>query len=117
MLRQCDELLEIPARFLAVAGGFRGACGAVDASIAVRGLLEGRFKLAERRPCLPHLEQQLTEQLAHRIQSVLHRHVLDAAVFTVCRRTHELYRLLRAPSAWAIQAETASLCSSVRSAQ
>jgi hypothetical protein len=46
ILRQRDELLEIPTRLLAVAGCLRRTSGSVEASIAVRGLLERRFELA-----------------------------------------------------------------------
>src|SRR5439155_25066607 len=97
LARQRDELLEVRGGLLAVAGGFSRARSAREAPIAVRVLLERGLELVQRGRGLPTLEQQFAEQLAHRIESVLHRHVLDAAVFAVGGGAHELHPLLLCP--------------------
>src|SRR5713226_10344894 len=91
---QRDELLKVSHGLLPVAGGFSGARGTGEAPIAVPVLLERGLELPQCGRGLPDLEQQLTEQLAHWIEPVLHRHVLDTAIFAVGGSAHELRRLV-----------------------
>jgi hypothetical protein len=91
---QRKELLEVRAGLLAVAGGFGGARRASEAAITVGVLLERGLELTEHGRGLPRLEQQLTEELSHRIEPVLHRHVLDAAVFALGGHAHQLHCLV-----------------------
>src|SRR5216683_6703915 len=91
---QRDELLEVPDGLLPVASGLSGAPRTGETPIAIRVLLERGLELPQRGCRLPDLEQQLTEQVTHWVQSVLHRHVLDAAIFAVGGRAHELRRLV-----------------------
>src|SRR5206468_12349137 len=94
LARQRDELLVVTNRLRAVAGRLGGARRAVETAIAVRIFLEGALELAQRRRRLPLLEQELAEQLTHRVEPILHRHVLHAAVLAVGRGAHELQSLI-----------------------
>src|SRR5207247_10502972 len=68
-----------------------------EATVTVGILLERRLELAQRWSRLTHLQQEFGEQLAHRIEAVLHRHMLDARVFAVGSRMHELHCLIARP--------------------
>src|SRR6266487_3870114 len=85
---QRDELLEVPDGLLPVAGGFSGARGPGETPIAVRVLFERGLELPQRGRWLSDLKQQLTEQLAHWIEPIFHRHMLDTAIFTVGGGAH-----------------------------
>src|SRR5262249_16955308 len=88
-----NKLRVVGPGFLPITGLLRRTSRSVEPPVAVRVLLERGLELSERRSRLPCLQQQLSKQLAHRIEAVLHRHVLDTAIFAIRSRTHELYGL------------------------
>src|SRR5207249_775657 len=94
VLGQPHQLCEIVRGLLPVASRLCRTSCSVESSVSVRIFLECRLELAQRRRCFSRLQQQIGEQLAHWIETVLHRHMLDARVFAVGSRTHELHSLV-----------------------
>src|SRR5207247_2328922 len=78
VLGQSHELCKVGCRVLPIARSLGRTSCAVEATVTVGILLERRLELAQRWSRLTHLQQEFGEQLAHRIEAVLHRHMLDA---------------------------------------
>src|SRR3954471_2614953 len=94
VLGQTYELAVIFRCLGLVAGGFRGARNSEERAIAIWSLLQRGLEFFQRCGWLTGLEQQFSQQFAERIEAVLHRHVLDAAVLAVRGCAHQLERLI-----------------------
>src|SRR6266853_518858 len=94
VLGEVDEFAEVRGCLLAVACHVGGAGGSPVRAEAVRGLLERGLELGQGSCRLPHLKQQIRQQFAERIEAILHRDVLEAAVFAISGSPHESHGLI-----------------------
>src|SRR5215471_729095 len=88
--RKLGELLEVVTRLLCVTGGLRGLGRAVESAQSHRRVLQRGLVLLQGRGRLTLRHQHVSEQLAHRVEPVLHGDVLFAGVLKVGGRPHEL---------------------------
>src|SRR5215468_7256929 len=79
---ELHELAEIFGRLLAVACTVGGAGGAPVCAKAVWSVLERGLVLPQGSRGLSRFKQQIRQQFAQRIEPILHRYVLETAVFS-----------------------------------
>src|SRR5882757_4606690 len=91
---QIHQLAKVLGGFLVVTCAVSGAGGSPEHSEAVGGLLERDLELVQGSSGLPRLKEQFRQQFAERIETILHRHMLEAAVFAVSCCSHELQGLI-----------------------
>src|SRR6266480_2383699 len=94
VLGQVHQLAKVIGGLLAVTCAVGSAGGSPERAEAVRRLLKRDLELVQGRCGLPCLQKQFRQQFAERIETILHRHMLEAAVFAVSRCSHEFQRLI-----------------------
>src|SRR5215472_12974948 len=83
VLGQLKQLAEILGCLLAVVGTVGSPRRSPEPAETIGGLLERSLELVQGGCRLPYLEEQFRQQFSEREEAVLHRHVFEAAVFTV----------------------------------
>ena len=86
---QVHQLAKVLGGFVVITCAVSGAGGSPEHAEAVGGLLERDLELVQGSSGLPRLKEELGQQFAERIEAVLHRHMLDAAVLAIGRGSHE----------------------------
>src|SRR5262245_28921479 len=94
VLGQIGELAEMGRGLVLQTGFLSGLRGAIEPAQSVRGRRVRSLVLFEGLRRLLLLKEQIAQQLAHRIEPVLHGDVLLAVVLEVRRGAHELQRFI-----------------------